>query len=233
MKKLVITDEVMTIIANEKSFLSRKDVELFMVPTNDDVLEIHRVENADIIITTLNLSGMKSEDLCSAIRADEALRKVSIILLCSNSAADLERSNQCNANVVVTLPVEPAVLLEKVKQLIDIPLREAYRVLVGVKFEGTDKGMAFFGRSGDLSTSGMLIETEKVLEKGNSVACSFFLPGSPQIKTNGEIVRIVKQAAPGSKSIQYGVRFLSLTVEERSAIESFIEKKSQVSTSRK
>ncbi len=231
MKKIVITDEVMTIIANEKSFLGRNDVELFMAPSNDDVLLIHKAEKTDIIIITLHQSGMKSEDLCSAIRADEVLRKVSIIIICPDNAKDIERSEQCKANVVVTHPVVPAQLLEKVQQLMDVSSREAYRVLVGVLVEGTSKDKSFFGRSGNISATGMLIETEKALEKGAHVSCSFFLPGSSQIKTKGEIVRIVRQVA-GTKSVQYGIRFITLTDEEKSAVESFIEKKAQVSTSR-
>ena len=107
MKKILISDEVMMIIANEKSFLGRNDIELFMAPTSDDMLDIHRAERADIIISTLHTSGMMCEDLCSAIRADEALRKVSIILICSNNAVDIERSSQCKANVSMTLPVAP------------------------------------------------------------------------------------------------------------------------------
>jgi DNA-binding response OmpR family regulator len=231
MKKILVTDEVMTVLEKDRSFMDRNDIKIFMVPSNDDVLSIHRVENADIIITTLQVSGMKCEDLCSAIRADDKLRSVSIIIICQNNAADLERSERCKANVIITQPVKVADLLLKVQQLMVIPSRESYRVLVGVLVEGSNKDRSFFGRSGNISTTGMLIETEKILAKGDQMACSFFLPGSPQIKTTGEIVRILKQAE-GSSAIQYGVRFLSLTVEERSAIESFIEKKSQVSTSK-
>lgn len=232
MKKILITDEVMMIIANERTFLGRNDIELFMAPSNDEVLDIHRAEKVDIIITTLSVSGMKSEDLCASIRADDALRKVSIILICSNNAVDIARSAQCHANVVLNRPATPAQLLEKVQQLMDISSRESYRVLIGVLVEGTNKDRSFFGRSGNLSSTGMLFETEKVLEKGDHVACSFFLPSSSQIKAKGEVVRIVKQVE-GSKSIQYGVRFYPLSTEDKAAIESFIAIKAQISTSKK
>ncbi len=232
MKKIVVTDEVMTIIAKEKTFLDRNIIKLFMVASNDDVLPIHRAERADIIITTLHMPGMKIEELCSAIRADEALRRVSIIILSPDNAVDLERGAQCKANLVVKLPVTPAQLLEKVQTLMDISWRESYRVLVSVIFQGTENGRAFFGRSDNLSSTGMLIETEKELKKGDHVTCSFFLPGSSQIKVEGEIVRVVKQVTH-SKARQYGVRFISLAEVAKSAVDSFIEKKSQVSTSRK
>lgn len=232
MKKILVTNDVTPIISKEKSFLDREGVNLLMVATNDDVLPVHRAEKTNVIITTLHAPGMKSEELCSAIRADDALRKVSIIMICPDNAADIERSAQCKANVVLTMPVDPAVLLEKVRQLLEISWRESYRVLVSVMIEGSNKDRPFFGRSGNISTTGILIESIKGLEKGDQLTCSFFLPGSAQIKTNGEIVRVMKQAGE-SKICQYGVRFSSLTAEARSAIEEFVERKSQVSTSRK
>jgi CheY-like chemotaxis protein len=232
MKKILVTNDVTPIISREKSFLDREGVKLLMVATNDDVLPVHRAEKTNIIITTLKSPGMKSEELCSAIRSDDALRKVSIIMICPDNAADIERCAQCQANVVLTMPVVPAVLLEKVRQLLEISWRESYRVLVSVIIEGSNKHMPFFGRSGNISTTGILIESEKVLEKGDHLMCSFFLPGSAQIKTNGEIVRVMNQVG-GSKARQYGVRFSQLATEARSAIEEFVERKSQVSTSRK
>jgi CheY-like chemotaxis protein len=232
MKKILITNDVTPIISREKSFLDREGINLLMVATNDDVLPVHRAEKVNVIITTLKSPGIKSEELCSAIRSDDALRKVSIIMICPDNAADIERCAQCKANVVLPMPVDPAVLLKNVQQLLEISWRESYRVLVSVVIEGNNKDRPFFGRSEDISTTGMMVESEKGLEIGDQMMCSFFLPGSAQIKAVGEIVRVMKQAG-GSKTWQYGIRFSRLAAEARSAIEEFVEKKSQVSTSRK
>jgi CheY-like chemotaxis protein len=232
LKKILITDDVAPIIANDKSFLDREGVKLLMVATHDDVLSVHRAEKADVIITSLNSPGLRSEELCSALRSENALRKVSVILICPDNATDIGRSAQCKANAVLTMPVDPADLLGKIRGLLDISWRESYRVLVSVIVEGSNKDRPFFGRSGNISTTGILLESEKVLEKGDQLMCSFFLPGSEQIKTNGEIVRVM-QSTGGSKTFQYGIRFSQLSVEARLAIEEFVEKKSQVSTSRR
>jgi CheY-like chemotaxis protein len=232
LKKILITDDVAPIIAKGKSFLDREGVKLLMAATNDDVLPVHRAEKADVIITTLNSPGLRSEELCSAIRSENALRNVSVILICPDNASDVERCVQCKANVVLTMPVDSGKLLEKIKELLEISWRESYRVLVSVIIEGSNKDRPFFGRSGNISTTGILIESEKVLEKGDQLLCSFFLPGSKQIKTNGVIVRVMKSEGV-SKTSQYGVKFSQLPTEARSAIEEFVEKKSQVSTSRR
>jgi CheY-like chemotaxis protein len=232
MKKILVTNNVMTSIEKEKSFFNREGVKLFSAATTDDVLSIHRTEKVDVIIAELHTPGMQSEELCSAIRSDKVLSKVSMIILCPDNAVDIEKSEQCKANAVLTLPMDPAPLLEKVRQLLEISWRESYRVLVSVSVSGTSKDKSFFCRSGNISTTGMLIETEKIFEKGDRLSCSFFLPDSAQIKATGEIVRVMKQVA-GSKTCQYGIRFSALPAESKSAIEVFVERKSQVSTSRR
>jgi DNA-binding response OmpR family regulator len=230
MKKILVTNNVMTIIEKEKGFFNREGIKLLSAATTDNVLSIHRTERVDIIIAELHTPGMKIEELCSAIRSDKEF--VSMIILCPDNAADIEKSARCKANAVLTLPVDTAQLLEKVRQLLEISWRESYRVLVSVSVSGTSKDKSFFCRSENISITGMLIETEKVFEKGDQLSCSFFLPDSAQIKTTGEIVRVMKQVA-GSKTCQYGIRFSALPAEAKSAIEVFVERKSQVSTSRR
>jgi DNA-binding response OmpR family regulator len=232
MKKILVTDNIMTIIEKEKGFLDREGVKLFTAATNDEVLSIHRTERVDIIIADLHTPGMKIEELCSAIRSDNELSKAALIILRRDNAMDIERSAQCKANAVLTLPMDPAQILEKVRQLLEISWRESYRVLVSVSVSGSSKDRSFFCRSGNLSTTGMLIETEKVFSKGDRLSCSFFLPDSAQIKANGEIVRIIKQAE-GSKTCQYGIKFSTLPADAKSAIEVFVDRKSHVSTSRR
>jgi len=232
MKKVLIADDVNTVLNEEKSFLAREGFKLISASTTDDVLALHRAEKVNLIIMGVDMPGMKCEDVCSLIRENQELRAVSLIILCPDNPAALGRTAKCGANVVMTLPVNAALLMEKAQQLLAIPSRESYRVLLTVKIVGSAKDNAFFCRSENISTTGILVETDKILAKGDRVLCSFFLPGSKQLKTSGEIIRVIKQAA-GAKSHQYGIKFFQLDDEATSAIETFVERKSQVSTSRK
>lgn len=231
-KKIVIADDVKTMLAQEQSFLGRQDIRLFNAATTDNVLAVHRAEKVHLIIIQLDMPGMKCEELCSRIRDDRELRAVSLLILCPDNPEARERGTRCNANAIMTSPVTASSLLEKAQHLLNISWRESYRVLLSVRIEGTEKGMSFFCRSENISTSGMLLETDKVLAKGDRVACSFFLPDSKQIKTSGEIVRVIKRT-PGTAGNNYGVKFDSISPDAKAAIETFVERKSQVSTSRK
>src|SRR5512147_1756857 len=174
MKKVLIADALKSDLTRGKSFLSRTSVKLFTAATNDDILSVHRAENVDLIISQLDMPGMKDDQLYTAIRKDGVLRKVSVIMLCNGTPDERERAEQCTANVVLTLPVDAALLLEKAQDLLDISWRESYRVLLSVSIAGTSSESAFFCRSENISATGLLVETDRALKEGDRVVCSFF-----------------------------------------------------------
>src|SRR5512146_1850458 len=226
MTKILIADALKAHLTREKSFLNRASVKLFTAVTNDDILAVHRAENVDLIISQLDMPGMKDDRLYAAIRKDSVLRKVSLIMLHNGTPGDRERAERCTANAVMTLPVDSAVVLEKAQELLDISWRESYRVLLSVNITGTSEESAFFCRSENISTTGLLVETDRELKEGDRVVCSFFLPGSRQIVAPGEVVRSNETAQKAGKR-RYGVKFERLTAEARSAIETFVSKKRQ------
>ncbi len=230
MKKILVAAVLKSDLEKEKSFFSRSDVKLFFAATNDEILAVHHEESVDLIIAHIDLPGLSSEQLCSSIRSDRGLRSVSLLLLCRDSAADRERAARCNPNAVMTYPIDTAQLLEKAKQLLEIPWRGSFRVLLSVTIEGTGKDRAFFCRSENISTSGLLIETEKVFAKGERLVCSFFLPDSiKRLTARGEVIRTLKKTYQTPLN-RYGIRFSDLPPDVRTAIEIFVEKKYQQST---
>jgi CheY-like chemotaxis protein len=222
MKKILIVDEIVTFIEKEKSILNRADFHIFTATSGKEALAIHKASGVDLIITDLDMPEFGGDRLCTAIRKDVTLKKVSIIVVCSGSKADFERIERCGANAYVTKPIKPVQLLEEVSRLLDVPERKSYRVILKVTVNGKDRSESFFCSSRNISTTGMLIETAKLLMKGDRLTCSFFLPNSDRITCAGEIVRSVQE----EKGYQYGIRYIDLLEECRSAIESFIASRS-------
>ena len=229
MKKIIISEGIKLKLHKEEGFLQRAGVKAFTAATNDDILAIHHAENVNLIITQLAMPGISTEQLCSAIRKDERLRRVSLLMLCDDTAADRERVLRCKPNAVLTHPFDVQHLLEKAQQLMDIPWRGSFRVLLSVSIAGNSKERAFFCRSENISTTGLLLETERTLAKGDRVTCSFFLPDSRQLVAQGEVVRAITQSTQKSQH-RYGIRFFELAPEVKAAIETFVEKRYQQSS---
>ncbi len=180
--------------------------------------------NLHLIIAHLDLPGMSAELMCSRIRDDAVPRSVQIIMVCANNRTAIEQASRCRPNAVILRPVNTGILLSRAQQLLAVVWRETFRISITVTVQGNEKGGTFSCRSRDISLSGMLMETEQKLEKGDCISCSFVLPDSTKIMATGEIVRAMN--GRGVVMNHYGVQFVQMSAESRNALEKFINGKS-------
>jgi len=224
-KKILVLRDIKADADKKGGILYRSAFRIITANSNKEILDAHKKENFDLIITKLKSPGLDGDDLCSIIRKDENLSKVSIIILCDNNKADVDRSSNCGANTVLTMPLSPEVLSNLVFNLLNIPRREAYRVLINVLVSGKHDNKSFLCSSVNISCSGILIETDNKLDLGDNVSCSFFLPGvKNKITVNGTIVRVNNK----NDIDEYGIKFAHLNYEGRTSIEAFIQSKSRL-----
>lgn len=228
MKKILLVDDIKLLLEKQKRILSRSDFKIFTATSGEEAINIHRTEKVDLIITDLDMPGISGDQLCSIIRKDDSLKKVSIIILCTNNKANLERCLSSKANLCVTKPIDQVKLLEKVSHFLNIPERESCRVLLNVKVRGKFENESFFCFSLNISNSGILLETDKNLTMGDCISCSFFLPDSGQLDIDGEVMRVVGKH---TDKYQYGIKFLNLDPIYKSAIHKFIQKRAKKSFS--
>lgn len=222
MKKILIVDNHKSSLELQKNILNNRGLEIFTATGGGEALTLHKKEKFDLIVTGLEMPEMDGDELCSHIRHDTNLKKVSVIIVCNNSRPHLDRCAGCGANAYITKPIDPAGFIEKVGRLINIPKRSGMRVLIKVQVKGRFRYEAFFCTSVNISVSGVLIESDRVLSKGDAVTCSFFIPGSNSITVDCEVMRVAKA---GPDTFQYGVKFLALHPVHKRAIEEFVRKK--------
>lgn len=224
MKKVIIADDIRVLIEKERSFLNRAGFKIFGAAANSEVLALHKAEKADLVIAKLDTPEMSGEILCSIIRDDNALRSVSIIIVSSGTPSDIERCLQCKANAYISSPVNIKVLLLEAQKLLHIAPRVDLRVPVSVKLNGEKKEKTFSGSIENMSTSGMLFESDFILFEGDVVRCSFSLPNASNISAAAEIVRVVEKENENGSN-RYGIRFTKLSADALSNIEALIKKK--------
>lgn len=223
MQRVLIADEIYGRLKGEKSFLDRTGIRLFHADTNRNLLALHIRERADLIIAGLDSRDMSGEALCSVIREDENLRKVSIIIVCGAGDRDIERCSLCRANAFVSSPVSTAVLLQEAYQLLHIAPRRKARVPVSLKIEGISKGRPFVCEVRNISSSGVLLSTSAILYEGDEVRCGIRLADGFRISAAGEVVRVLGKKWGADRA--YGIRFAELRQEDADALEAFLRKK--------
>jgi len=220
MKKILLVNTSRYFFAEGKSLLDRKDFQVFLAHSGASALQIHRQEKVNMIVADLDMQEMGEDTLCTHIRKENESRLTSFILICGGTPAELQRGRHCGANICLTRPFSAKTLLDQVEKLLSISVRRGYRVLMRAKVKGAKDDAIFFCTSQNISSTGLLIEAERTMAIGDQLSCSFYLPGSTQIITDGEVTRA--EIMTDGKH-QYGIRFIDISPEHKSGIEKFIE----------
>ena len=218
MKTIIIDENVLGALGTGSSIFGRGGIALCPAATSEEILELHRRKRADLIISDHALPAMGGIRMCSAIRADAALKGVSIILASDPDPAVQASCRSAGANAVLTKPLDPAELFSRMSELIVVPQRKDMRVLLQVSVDGGVLGAPFFASSENISISGMLIETANRFSIGDRLLCSFFI-GHSQVKAEAVVMRV----DPGSGRNRYGVRFTNLDTKALIIIEQYVK----------
>ena len=219
MKNVVISKSILRAVEKDGTLFGRGGLRVHATDTSEEMLELHRLIKAHLIIAQFSQPAMNGAQLCSAIRAEPGLKDVSIIIACEDSEAVRTACSDAGANAVIATPVDPFVLFSKVSELIIIPQRKDMRVLLSVSVEGKDEGRPFFATSYNISVSGMLLETTRELQVGELLRCSFRIAHN-EINSACTVIRSDRT---GAGRFRYGVRFQSLDARNIVIIEQYVK----------
>jgi DNA-binding response OmpR family regulator len=192
---------------------------LYPARSCEEILNLHGVNKADLIIADFALPLMEGAKLCSIIRTDASLKDVSIIMVCDDVERALAECRTTGANAVIPKPVDAIELFSRVSQLLMVQQRLAVRVPLRITVEGRNSKATFVGLSRDLSVSGMLLESGRMLQQGERLECSFTV-SSRVVSVDCVVVRA--QESPAG-TFQYGVKFLNLDAKTFVLVEHFIK----------
>ncbi len=171
MKKIIVARSILHAIGSGKDLFGRGTLTIIPARTSEEILNLHGVHHADVIITDLNLPMMGGAKLCATLRNDAGLKQVSIIMACERE--DEARNAGVLANAFLPAPVDAVQVFSKVAELLVIQQRRDLRVLLRATLKGERDGASFFGMCHNISISGMLMETDFNLGPGDQFTCSF------------------------------------------------------------
>ena len=219
MKKIIIAESIRSAIGRSNTLFSRGGLVVHAAKTAEEVLALHRVKKADLIIADIAQPAMGGARLCSAIRHDPALRDVSIILACDAVQATLPPCRDAGANAVITKPVDPVGLFTKMSELLVVPQRKDMRVLLRVSVNSGSDDAPFFASSENISISGMLLDSNYRFKRDDRLSCTFFI-GHSEVNVDGTVMRVDRTS---SGRHRYGIKFLNAPTKALIVIDQFIK----------
>jgi CheY-like chemotaxis protein len=217
MKKIIIARSIMHAIGGHDTIFGRGTIATFTARTSEEILNVQGVRKVDLIVTESTLPLMGGAKLCAEIRKNDDLRNVSIIMVCDGTEESMAQCREARANAVVPKPVDPIQLFSKVSELIMIPQRKELRIPLRATVKSGADNASFSGTSHNISISGMLMETDRALKKGERFVGTIAV-GHREMAIECTVVRV---AATGGK-YQYGVKFFNLDTKSLIIIEQLV-----------
>ena len=151
-----------------------------------------------------------------------SLAPVSLLLVSERenaSQSDLCLSAGCND--VIFRPLQKPELDQKVERLTSIPVRRQLRTITKIEVSLEKNGRFVLGRSVNISSTGMLIEVDRMLPQDGPVRLHFYLPADPRpVQIMAEVLRA---EFSGSMS-KYGMRFVEPTSDDRERIARYVHR---------
>lgn len=219
MKIIIVARNLLPVFDSNATIFKRGGITLLAAQSSDEIIHLHGQKNADLIVIDQALPSMGAVKLCAAIRKDDRLKKVSIIVTGDNSGGGGAKCLEAGANAFLPAPIDPVALYSTVSELLLVPQRKDMRVLLRASVKGLEGDESFFAASQNISISGMMLETDRSLAPGDRLTCSFNIAHS-EIRVSCVIVRVEKTA---SGRYRYGVNFLNLDTKSLIIIENYVK----------
>ncbi len=153
------------------------------------------------------------------LRARAYWRFVSMVLAVPAGTPRVEQVLDAGINDVLLCPFPDGELLAKARRLTVIPARRELNTLARVR--DAREGGVVAGKTLNVSSNGILVETESPLAIGSTVEIEFLLPGDPEpVRGTARVVR--RTAELDLLHPAFGVRFLDMPERDQERIESFV-----------
>jgi len=220
--RILLVDQSRGALLFQETILRRREAIISTAIAGSEGLKKARDEQPQLIMFGFDLFDMSAPEFCREIRSDDRTRGISLLLVCERDSAqhqDLCLAAGCND--VIYRPLQRNDLDAKITRLTTIPTRRDLRTLTRIEVSLEKSGRFLIGRSLNISSTGMLLELDRVLPGEGVLRLHFYLPGEPSpMQIDAEVLR----AEFVGTMAKYGLRFQELGEEERERIEKFVRR---------
>lgn len=123
-KKILIVDDeahIRMLIGQTLEELEDEGVEFLTADNGASALELIQAEKPDLVFLDVMMPKMNGMDVCQKVKKELAINDVYIILLTAKGQElDRQRGQEVGADVYMTKPFDPEVLLSKAKEVLEL-----------------------------------------------------------------------------------------------------------------
>jgi CheY-like chemotaxis protein/Tfp pilus assembly protein PilZ len=175
--KILLVDDARIFQEIQRDFLRFSPVSILTAHNGEEALAITKSERPDLLVMDVNMPHMDGVACCKAIRKEQALSSLPVILVAtSSSAEDMASYRDAGCNGILHKPLQRREFLNRVHSFLPAIERREPRAPCMMKVSVETRTGTFIGMSHDIAVNGLFVSTEHPLEAGSEVVISFTLP---------------------------------------------------------
>ncbi len=185
--------------------------------------------NIDVIVINMDYSGVDSLEATKHLKSLDEYNTVPIVLTSVQTSAGVRNSAlHAGADKFIEQPLPRSYFIEQLKGLLEQQTRSTSRLELESDVEFKWEKNKESCKIADLSSSGILLDTECSLGDGLLVSLKFGLPGEKQdIRVQGEVVRTIEfNENHPNRQTGVGIRFVEFKGDSEDRLSAFIAKSS-------
>jgi DNA-binding response OmpR family regulator len=118
-KHVLIADDEPNIVVSLEFLMKREGHRVSIARDGDAALAAIRAERPDLVLLDVMMPGRSGFEVCQAVRADESLAGVKILMLSAKGRdTDLAKGSALGADAYMTKPFSTRELADKVRELL-------------------------------------------------------------------------------------------------------------------
>jgi DNA-binding response OmpR family regulator len=118
-KKVLIADDEANIVISLEFLMKREGHAVSIARDGPAALAAIRRERPDLVLLDVMMPGLSGFEVCQAVRADEALAGVKILMLSAKGRdTDIAKGQALGADAYMTKPFSTRELAEKVREML-------------------------------------------------------------------------------------------------------------------
>ena len=122
MKHVLIADDEANIVVSLEFLMNREGYRVSVARDGDAALAAVRELRPDLVLLDVMMPGRSGFEVCQAVRADESLAGVKILMLSAKGRdTDLAKGGALGADAYMTKPFATRELADKVRELLGAP----------------------------------------------------------------------------------------------------------------
>ncbi len=174
--KIMIADESPFFRSIEKQFLQNSPAEILEAKNSDELLTLLREEKPNLVYLSCSLLPLDGIDCCLAIKSDEELSEIPVVLVCDpNQKEQEERCERSSCDAVLVKPLDRHQFLQVGRCFLDAIREHRQSCLIHVNV--SVNGEEIKGKGLDISSGGMFVDSPAEVTVGDLAEISFKLPG--------------------------------------------------------